>query len=103
MSLGDGDIEELRIAIATQLNAVEYIPISLLLLLALEYNSASFWLLHALGIAFISGRAIHAYGLINTRIKLRVLGMQITLYTLVALAIFNLIFLPYGQIFSLLH
>ena len=98
VSLGDGNIEELRIAIATQLNAVEYIPVTLLLLVALEYNNASLWLVHALGITFICGRVIHAAGLINTRFKQRVLGMQMTLYTLVALAIFNIIYLPYNQI-----
>ena len=99
VSLGDGGNEELRTAIAAHLNAVEYIPITLLLLFALEYNKANVWLLHGLGLVFIIGRIIHARGLLQARLKIRVMGMQITLYILIALGILNIIYLPYGQLF----
>lgn len=100
VSLGDGDHEDLRIAIATQLNAVEYMPITLLLLFALEYNKANIWLVHALGMAFMIGRVLHARGLLQTNFKFRLLGMQLTLYILVALAILNVIYIPYSQLFT---
>ena len=93
--LGDGENDELKTAIAAQLNAVEYIPIALLLLFALEYNNAHLILVHALGIALISGRIIHAKGLLSNVLKTRVLGMQITIWTIIALAVINILFLLY--------
>jgi len=41
VGIGDGGNKELMISIAAQSNAVEYIPIALLLLFALEYNKAN--------------------------------------------------------------
>ena len=94
--LGDGQDEELEIAIATQMNAVEYIPIALLLLFSLEYNNAHLILVHILGIALIAGRIIHAKGMLSSVLKTRVLGMQITLWTIIALASINIVYLIYG-------
>ena len=98
ISIGDGGIDDLTIAIAAQSNAVEYIPISLLLLFALEYNQANMLAIHLLGTALIIGRIVHARGLLSSNLKQRVLGMQITIYTLLALAIANFIYLPYEQL-----
>ena len=98
ISIGDGGIDDLTIAIAAQSNAVEYIPISLLLLFALEYNQANMLAIHLLGAALIIGRIVHAKGLLSSNLKQRVLGMQITIYTLLALAIANFIYLPYEQL-----
>jgi len=93
---GDGGNEELQIAKAAHSNACEYIPIALLLLFALEYNKASIWVIHILGVAFIVGRLIHAHGLLSENPKGRALGMQITIFTIIGLAIFNFIYLPWG-------
>lgn len=98
ISLGDGGVEELRIAIAAHANAVEYIPIFLLLLFALEYNQAGLILVHAFGIAFLVGRVLHAHGILTSQLRRRVLGMQITLYSIIALAITNFLFLPYNKL-----
>ena len=98
ISIGDGGIDDLTIAIAAQSNAVEYIPISLLLLFALEYNQANMLAIHLLGAALIIGRIVHAKGLLSSNLKQRVLGMQITIYTLLALASANFIYLPYDQL-----
>ena len=49
ISVGDGGNEELQLAIRTHSNAVEYIPITLLLLLMLELNGAPKILIHLLG------------------------------------------------------
>lgn len=93
---GDGGNEELQIAKAAHSNACEYIPIALLLLFALEYNKASIWVIHSLGVTFIVGRLIQARGLLSENLKGRALGMQITIFTIISLAIFNFIYLPWG-------
>ena len=98
ISVGDGDNEELQTAQGAQSNAIEYLPIALILLFYLEYNGASSWIVHIAGIALISGRIIHAHGLLNENLRRRVLGMQITIYVLVALCALNLVFLPLDQL-----
>ncbi len=98
VSIGDGGNEALATAMAAQSNAIEYIPIALLLLFVLEYNHANLLLVHGPGIALIVGRVIHAKGMLAAKPKKRVLGMQITLFTLIGLAIINLVYLPYAQL-----
>ena len=100
IALGDGDIPELKGAIGAHENAVECIPIFLILLFVLEYNDGNLLLVHALGIVFIVGRFIHAHGLLNANLKHRVLGMHLTLWPLVTLAVCNLLYLPYGKLFG---
>jgi uncharacterized membrane protein YecN with MAPEG domain len=65
ISVGDGDNEELQTAQGAQSNAIEYLPITLILLFFLEYNGASNWIIHLAGIGLVTGRFIHAYGLLN--------------------------------------
>ncbi|MGB5396778.1 MAG: MAPEG family protein [Gammaproteobacteria bacterium] len=95
ISTGHGDNHALKIAIAAQSNAIEYIPIALLLLFALEYNGAHQLMVHGLGLVFVAGRWIHARGLLTEVLNIRVLGMKITLYSIIALAVINLVYLPY--------
>ena len=97
---GDGGNEELQIARVAQSNAVQYIPIALLLLFALEYNNANIWGVHILGVALITGRLIHARGILSDNLKWRVRGMQVTLYTILGLATINILYLPYSKLFS---
>ena len=97
ISVGDGGNEELQLAIRTHSNAVEYIPITLLLLLMLELNGAPKILIHILGATLIIGRIIHATSLPAKNLQKRVLGMQITIYLLIGLAILNIIFLVFTQ------
>jgi len=99
--VGDGGNEELQLAIRTQANALEYIPITLLLLLTLELNGAPKILIHILGATLIIGRIIHAVGLPAKNLRRRVLGMQITIYLLIALAILNILFLVFSGPFKL--
>ena len=94
--VGDGGNEELQLAIRTHANALEYIPITLLLLLTLELNGAPKILIHLLGATLIIGRIFHAVGLPAKNLKRRVLGMQITIYLLIALAILNILFLAFA-------
>lgn len=100
VSIGDGGNEELKTAMAAQSNAVEYIPIALLLLMALEYNNANILIVNALGLSLIVGRLLHAKGILSEQLKIRVLGMQITIYTIIALATINFVYLPYGKLFK---
>jgi uncharacterized membrane protein YecN with MAPEG domain len=96
VNLGDGDRDELRLAIAAQLNAIEYIPIALLLLVVLELNGAPVVLIHAFGIALLTGRLLHAKAMLSDNLSLRVRGMQITLFTIIFLGIANLLWFAYG-------
>jgi len=96
VSVGDGGNEQLQLAIRTHANAVEYIPITLLLLLTLELNGAPTILIHVLGATLLIGRILHAMGLPEKDFKKRVLGMQITIYLLIGLAILNILFLAFA-------
>ena len=99
VSLGDGGNEALITAIAAHSNASQYIPISLLLLFVLELNDANIWLIHLTGLALVTGRLLHAQGIVS-KMSARVLGMQMTIYTIIALSILNIFYLPYSEFFQ---
>ena len=63
VGLGDQNVEPLTRAIRCHGNAIEYIPIALLLILVLELNDAPAFLLHGLGSALFLGRLMHCWGL----------------------------------------
>ncbi|QPK63203.1 MAPEG family protein [Methylomonas sp. LL1] len=90
--LGDGGEQELQIAIRAQGNATEYIPISVILLLLLELNHGHMVLIHIGGIAVLVGRLIHARGLLTENLGYRVQGMQVTIFTIIGLALANLVY-----------
>lgn len=90
VSLGEGNDPQLQIAIRAQGNATEYIPITLILLILLELSGAPTALLHSGGIAMLAGRLLHAKGLLSGNLRYRVLGMQITFFTLISLAFANI-------------
>lgn len=92
VGIGAGESKRLARAIRVHGNAVEYIPLALLLMLLLELNHGAVWLLHSFGIALLAGRLLHALGL-GRRSGYswgRLLGTGITLLTLLGLAICNL-------------
>jgi len=64
-----------------------------MLLFMLEFNGAPKLLVHLLGITLLIGRMLHAMGLPANDLRKRVLGMQITIYLLIGLAIANILFL----------
>jgi uncharacterized protein len=88
--LGDGGVPQLQNAIRAQGNATEYIPITLILLVLLELGGTNIWLVHSGGIAILIGRLIHAKGLLSENLRYRVLGMQVTFFTIIGLAVTNL-------------
>ncbi|MCX4190572.1 MAPEG family protein [Methylophaga sp. OBS3] len=94
--LGDGNVPELQTAIRLQANATEYIPIALILILLLEMMNISVWLIHLVGIILIIGRVLHVMGLKNNDLSKRVLGMKVTLFLIIALAVLNIAYLAMG-------
>jgi uncharacterized membrane protein YecN with MAPEG domain len=93
--LGDGGVQELQIAMGTHANATEYLPIGLLLLAVLELNGAWGWLIHLFGVILIVGRGYHINGMFTQRLKYRVRGMKITIYSLMALSVINSVYLGF--------
>ena len=96
VSLGDGGVKELQKAIGAQENATEYMPLALLLLLALEWNQSPLWIVHFFGVSFVVSRLMHAYGIMN-KFKFRVYGMYLTGISLLGLVITNIFYLPFNN------
>jgi len=60
--IGDGGDRRLARAIRVHGNAIEYLPIALILLLVAELGQASPALLHGCGIVLVAARVSHAVG-----------------------------------------
>ena len=92
VGLGSGGHEDLERAIRAQANFAEYVPFGIILIACLELNGAPWWLIALPGTTLIIGRLIHAIG-INVPppdFSQRILGMQFTFMTLIALIALNL-------------
>ena len=64
ISLGDGTSSKaMKSAIRAHANAVENIPVALVLLLMLELNQLAPWILHVFGLSLLISRLAHAWGL----------------------------------------
>ncbi|VFS58532.1 Inner membrane protein yecN [Raoultella planticola] len=59
-------------------NAVEYVPIGIILLLFMEMNGAQNWMVHVCGILLIAGRLMHSYGFHHRLFSWRRSGMSAT-------------------------
>ena len=91
IAFGTEGSQSLMRTVRAHANFSEYAPLSLLLLLLLEVTGLPNLALHALGALLLVGRVTHAVGLTG-RAKLRVVGMVLTLSTLL-LQIFFLLWL----------
>ncbi|HHF3120007.1 TPA: MAPEG family protein [Vibrio diabolicus] len=98
VAYADGGVEALQIARSAQSNATEYIPITLILMALLEFNSAYPTWIHLTGIIFVIGRIIHAQGILKEDLKRRVRGMQVTFLVILSLVVLNMIYLPYDKL-----
>ncbi|HHX8262107.1 TPA: MAPEG family protein [Vibrio diabolicus] len=98
VAYADGGVEALQIARSAQSNATEYIPITLILMVLLEFNSAYPTWIHLTGIIFVIGRIIHARGILKEDLKRRVRGMQVTFLVILSLVVLNMIYLPYDKL-----
>jgi uncharacterized membrane protein YecN with MAPEG domain len=63
IGMGDKENRILAVAIRVHGNAIENVPISLLLLLMCSLSGASVYFLHAVGVALLLSRISHAYGM----------------------------------------
>ena len=90
--LGDGGNPEMLRMIRLHGNAIEYIPLALVLMLAYEINGGWHIALHAVGIALIAARLIQTAGMWSTNVpKLgRRMGQALTWTTIAALSLLNL-------------
>ena len=90
VSLGDGGIGPMQLAVRAHGNAAETIPAGLvgLLVLALLDAATPVWLLHAAGLSLTLGRLLHAFGVSRSgRPNLsRLAGMMLTVISLILIA-----------------
>ena len=91
------DPKDLERAIRGHGNLIEYAPLFLMLMLALEFSDASKTLLYACGIIFTLGRVMHgtAFSFMKKNGYLRIGGMSLTF-----IGFLGLIFPALGIIFS---
>ncbi len=91
--LGDGGNAQMLRMIRLHANAVEYIPLALVLMLAYEINSGWHALLHAAGIALVVGRLLQTWGMWGSEIAGfgRRTGQSLTWLTIAVLAVFNIL------------
>ncbi|CAK1822069.1 MAPEG family protein [Vibrio crassostreae] len=95
----DGGIESLQVARSAKSNAMDYIPITVILMALLEFNGANVWLLHVIGIAFVIGRIVHGKSILARSLKGRKQGMYLTFASMVSLVVLNLAYLPFDKMF----
>ena len=80
VAIGDGGNPELQRAIAVHCNFAQYVPITLLLLTFCEMQQAPSLFIHALALALLISRLLHAYGVsqINENFRFRTTAMATT-------------------------
>jgi hypothetical protein len=66
IGIGDGGDAALARAIRAQANAIEYVPLVLVMLLIAENNGATAAFVHACGAGLLVARVLHAVGLSGT-------------------------------------
>ena len=66
VGIGNGGVPELERMIRVFGNHAEFVPIGLILLIALEFVQAPVWYCHAVGLTLLLGRVLHAMGLSRT-------------------------------------
>lgn len=88
IGIGDNGDRELAKRVRAHANAIETLPLGLLLLLVLEWNQTRPGLLHVFGVMLVAGRVLHAYGMSRSSgpSQGRIIGMSLTLLVLLAMA-----------------
>ena len=94
VGLGDGEVADLSQAIRVHGNAVEYIPMALILMALLEFNGAPAQILHILGSGLIAARVLHAWGLSTRKGQSmgRFYGTLFTWIVILSASVLNLAF-----------
>lgn len=93
LSLGDGEIPELRRKIRAHGNFNEYSPITLLLITFIELHHGDPFLVHLLCSALLIGRGMHAWSISNENenINYRIAGMILTFLPLIGASLILII------------
>lgn len=93
ISLGDGGDPAMERAIRVHANFIEYVPLALILLTAMEMQRRSIYVLHVLCLLLLLGRICHFVALSreNTVNPLRGAGVILTMLVLAAAAIILII------------
>ena len=88
IGLGDGDDHELRKRIRVHGNAIEYLPLGLILLLLLELDQTAPVWVHVFGSVLIVARVAHAWGVSRHSgvSPGRAIGVVLTFAVLLAMA-----------------
>ena len=92
VGLGDGGNPDMLRMIRLHGNAVEYIPLALVLMAIYEINGGWHTAIHVIGIALVAGRLIQTWGMWSTAMTTsgRQIGQSLTWLSVVALAVLNL-------------
>jgi uncharacterized protein len=92
VSLGDGGNPVMLRMIRLHGNAIEYVPLALLLMLAYELNGGWHPALHVIGIALIAGRLIQTMAMWSTEVPGpgRGIGQSLNWLSIGVLALLNL-------------
>jgi uncharacterized protein len=90
--LGDGGNPQMLRMMRLHGNAVEYIPLAIVLMAVYELNGGSHLALNIVGIALVAGRLIQTWGMwaISTTTLGRQVGQSLTWLSVAALALLNL-------------
>lgn len=93
VSLGSGGDPALERAIRIHANFIEYVPLALILLIAMEMQRRSIYVLHILCLLLLIGRICHFLALSreNTANPLRGVGVGLTVLVLVVASIILII------------
>jgi hypothetical protein len=92
VSLGDGGNPQMLRMIRLHGNAVEYLPLALVLMVIYEINSGWHIALHIIGIALVAGRLIQTMAMWSTDVPVpgRGIGQTLTWGSIAVLALLNL-------------
>lgn len=90
IGIGDGGDHELAKRVRTHANAVEYLPLALLLLGGMELNGYPNAIIHGFGLTLLVSRLLHAWGLSRSSSASpgRFVGTLFTLVLMVAMSLF---------------
>jgi len=92
-ALGDGGDMLLKRRIRAHGNFIEFVPLVLILMILLEMQSVSLWIVHLVGVCLVVGRVIHSANISRENESLggRVVGMALTMIALGIASVFALL------------
>ncbi|MDA9914128.1 MAPEG family protein [Methylophilaceae bacterium] len=93
IAIGFAKNKELEQAIAAHSNFNQYVPLGLIMMACMELNKIHFSIIFLVGISFTFGRIIHAKSFLKKTmdLKQRVQGMKFTFWTMVVMAVLNIV------------